>query len=72
MCRVADIDHVMDSLREVSGVRTAYFCSFEQFRSIYQLEARRAARTGTDMHVAMLSLGEDMGSDACMDASSTP
>lgn len=68
MRRAADIDHVMDSLREVSGVRTAYFCSYEQFRSIYQLEARRAARTGAEMHVAMLSLGEELGNDSGMDA----
>lgn len=68
MRRAADIDHVMDSLREVSGTRTAYFCSYEQFRSIYQLEARRAARTGAEMQVAMLSLGEELSTDAGMDA----
>lgn len=54
----SDLATVMDEMRETEPERTAFFCGFDQFRSIYQLEARRASRTGTCLHVAMFSVGE--------------
>ena len=61
-----DLDLVMTGMREGGDDRKAFFCGFEQFRSIYQLEARRAPRTGTCLHVAMIKV-EDCHTDAVME-----
>jgi len=47
-------------MRNPDGPRTAFFCGFEQFKCIYQLEVRRALRTGACMHIALLTV---LGSD---------
>ena len=57
--REDDLSLVMRDLREKESRRSAFVCGFEQFRSIYQLEVRRAPRTGSCMHVVMLTVGEN-------------
>lgn len=51
-----DLSSIMVSMRDPVGKREALLCGFEQFRSIYQLEVRRALRLGGCLHVAMLTL----------------
>ncbi|MBQ9852217.1 MAG: hypothetical protein IJO69_03240 [Ruminiclostridium sp.] len=55
-----DLSTVMASLWKHEEKRQAFLCPFEQFRSMYQLEVRRAMRTGACLHVAMLTV---MGAD---------
>ena len=57
----ASLDEVMTMMRPTSQRREAFFCSFEQFTSIYQLEVRRAMRNGGCLHVAMITLTDDKG-----------
>lgn len=52
----SDIDLVMESMRNPPGERNAFLCSFEQFKSIYQLEVRRTRRVGGCLHVAMITV----------------
>lgn len=55
-----DLGSILVSMRNPEGKRTAFVCGFEQFRSLYQLEARRALRTGACLHVVLLTvLGND-------------
>ena len=61
--REDDLGVVMRDLRETESRRSAFICGFEQFRSIYQLEVRRAPRTGSCMHVVMLTVAEDCRAD---------
>lgn len=56
-----DLSSIMISMRNPEGKREALLCGFEQFRSIYQLEVRRALRLGGCLHVAMLTLGDAEG-----------
>lgn len=55
-----DLGSIMKRMRNPDGPRTAFFCGFEQFKCIYQLEVRRALRTGACMHIALLTV---LGSD---------
>lgn len=59
----SDLGSIMKGMRNPDGPRTAFFCGFEQFKCIYQLEVRRAMRTGACMHVALLTI---LGSDGKM------
>ena len=61
--REDDLEMVMRDLGEKATRRSAFVCGFEEFRSIYQLEVRRAPRTGSCMHVVMLTVGEDCRTD---------
>ena len=56
-----DLSSIMTSMRNPEGKREALLCGFEQFRSIYQLEVRRALRLGGCLHVAMLTLSDAEG-----------
>jgi len=51
-----DLGVIMKSMRNPGGPRTAFLCGFEQFKSIYQLEVRRAMRTGDCLHVVLLTV----------------
>lgn len=61
--REDNLGMVMRDLQEKQSRRSAFVCGFEEFRSIYQLEVRRAPRTGSCMHVVMLTVGEDCRAD---------
>ena len=56
-----DLSSVMVTMRDNELNRHAYFCGFEQFKSIYQLEVRRALRFGGCLHIAMLTVSDDAG-----------
>ena len=66
MSQESDLGQVIGSLREKAGQKPAFYCDFDQFRSIYQLEARRAPRTGSCLQVVMLNVGETGRSDTGM------
>ncbi len=66
MSQESDLVQVIGSLREKAGQKPAFYCDFDQFRSIYQLEARRAPRTGSCLQVVMLNVGETGRSDTGM------
>ncbi|MBQ9733131.1 MAG: hypothetical protein IJV74_02725 [Clostridia bacterium] len=51
-----DLGMVMETMRNSEENREAFFCGFEQFKYIYQLEVRRAMRNGGCLHVAMLTV----------------
>ena len=55
---VKDLGSIITSMRNPSGNREAFLCDFEQFKKIYQLEARRVLRSGDCMHVAMLTVSD--------------
>ncbi len=63
----SDLERVMNGMQEPQLERSAFFCSFEQFRSIYQLEVRRAPRNGSCLHVAMFTVGENCCDDTVME-----
>jgi DNA-binding SARP family transcriptional activator len=52
---------ILDSLAENENDKGCYFCEYEFFRNIYQLEARSAARTGQVVYVCLLSVGDARG-----------
>ena len=51
-----DIDSIMNSMRGEYNPKKAFFCGFDLFKNIYQLESRRAKRTGTCLHVALVTV----------------
>jgi len=51
-----DIDSIMDSMRGELSPKEAFFCGFDLFKNIYQLESRRAKRTGSCLHVALVTV----------------
>jgi len=51
-----DIDSIMNSMRGELNPKQAFFCGFDLFKNIYQLEARRAKRTGSCLHVALVTM----------------
>lgn len=51
-----DIDSIMDSMRGELSPKEAFFCGFDLFKNIYQLESRRAKRTGSCLHVALMTV----------------
>lgn len=51
-----DLSTVISSLSAHSELRGAFFCNFDHFKDIYQLEVRRIQRSGECMHVLMLTI----------------
>lgn len=51
-----DLSLVMKEMRNTPEKQEAFFCAFEQFKNIYQLEVRRANRDGGCLHIAMLTV----------------
>ena len=56
-----DIDSIMGSMRGTASPKEAFFCGFELFKNIYQLETRRAKRTGACLHVALMTVTAPKG-----------
>ena len=52
----ADIDAVMDDLMEQRWVTGAFYCDYQIFKHLYQLECRDAARTGININICLLSV----------------
>ena len=52
----ADIDAVMDDLMEQRWVTGAFYCDYQIFKHLYQLECRDAMRTGININICLLSV----------------
>lgn len=52
----ADIDAVMDDLKEQRWVTGAFYCDYQIFKHLYQLECRDAVRTGININICLLSV----------------
>lgn len=51
-----DIAQIKNDLKEVIAARGAVYCNYEEFRMIYQLEARAAIRSGKSIFIALLTI----------------
>ncbi|MDD3193192.1 MAG: BTAD domain-containing putative transcriptional regulator [Oscillospiraceae bacterium] len=51
-----DLEIIKEDLREASLARGAFFCEYEVFKNIYQLEMRSAERTGQPMFLLLLTI----------------
>ncbi len=51
-----DISSVKSRLREETDSAGAFYCEYEFFKSVYQLEVRSASRTGEPIHIALISV----------------
>jgi len=51
-----DILQIKESLKEASDIRGAVYCNYEEFKMIYQLEARAALRSGKSIFIALLTV----------------
>lgn len=51
-----DLGIILASMRDPLDKRLAFLCGFEQFKNIYQLEMRRALRSGGCLHVTLLTV----------------
>ena len=51
-----DLGVIQENLRETTARPGAFLCDYGFFREIYRLEARRAARSGTCIHTALLTV----------------
>lgn len=58
----ADIDAVMEDLMEQRWVSGAFYCDYQIFKHLYQLEYREAMRTGINLNICLLSVcsGDDL------------
>ncbi len=56
----SDLDTIKEDLRESHEASGPFFCEYEVFRDMYQLEARSASRTGHSVFVALITVtGQD-------------
>jgi hypothetical protein len=51
-----DMDTLLDNLRDAANDPGAFICDPGFFKLAYRLEARRAARNGSSVHIALLTL----------------
>ena len=51
-----DLETIQDDLREAAARPGAFVCEYGFFREAYRLEARRAARSGTSVHIALITV----------------
>ena len=51
-----DLTIIRDDLKELSGNNGSFYCEYEVFKNIYQLEARSVSRTGRSLFLALLTL----------------
>ncbi len=52
----ADINAIKDELQEHGQRMGAFYCDYEVFKNLYQLEARTAARSGQSVFLGLLTL----------------
>lgn len=51
-----DLSIIQDNLRELSRQTGAFVCDYGFFREAYRLEARRAEREGSSVHIALITV----------------
>lgn len=57
-----DLSVIMGHLRETARRPGAFFCEYGFFREVYRLEARRALRNGTCVHLCLITISLPDGS----------
>lgn len=57
-----DLSVIQEDLRETAGRKGPFLCEYGLFREIYRLEARRASRSGTCVHLCLLTVATPDGS----------
>lgn len=57
-----DLSIIKESLREKDEKAGAFYCEYEFFKDIYQLEVRSAARSGATVHLCLLTVSVPSGS----------
>lgn len=56
-----DLEVIQSQLQEAAGKSGAFVCEYGFFQQVYRLEARRAARNGTCIHIALLTVSQPGG-----------
>jgi DNA-binding transcriptional activator of the SARP family len=51
-----DLSRIKDDLKEQKGVKGAYFCDFEVFKSVCRVQARMIVRTGHSAYLVLFTL----------------
>ncbi|MBR0598861.1 AfsR/SARP family transcriptional regulator [Sinanaerobacter chloroacetimidivorans] len=51
-----DISLIKNDLKEIADITGAMYCNYEMFKTIYQMEARAALRSGKSIFIALLSV----------------
>lgn len=57
----ANLRVIIENLKEDSSAGGCFYCDYEPFRTIYQLEARAAARSGQVVYICLLTLSNAQG-----------
>lgn len=61
-----DMDHLINEIREKNTPQGVFFCDYQIFRQIYQMESRRIDRIGAAEHIILFTLkirGNEMAVD---------
>ena len=56
-----DLEVIQRQLQEAAGQTGAFVCEYGFFQQVYRLEARRAARNGSCIHIALLTVSQPGG-----------
>lgn len=64
----SDIDVVINDLIEDRPVAGAFFCEYQIFKHLYQLEVRDSQRTGISINVCLLTVGGSNGESPSQNA----
>ncbi|HNX14591.1 MAG TPA: BTAD domain-containing putative transcriptional regulator [Oscillospiraceae bacterium] len=56
-----DLSMIFEDLRESEKTKGAFYCEYGFFREAYRLEARRAARLGLSIYVALMTVSAQTG-----------
>lgn len=56
-----DIGIIQQDLKEIAPPEGAFYCEYETFKSIYQVLAREAPRTGQSIYVVLFTLTDQAG-----------
>lgn len=52
---------IVEDLAEKDANRGCFFCEYEQFRTVYRLEARAAARNGQVVYICLMTIADALG-----------
>lgn len=66
-----DLEVIQNSLHEKAALPGAYLCEYGFFQEAYRLEARRAERSGTCVHIALLTMTLPHGGALALDVLNT-
>lgn len=66
-----DLGVIMDELREAAKPHGAFVCEYGFFKEVYRLEARRAVRSGSSVHICLITVSLPGGGIPPLDALSS-